>query len=113
MLLTLLEKAWLCLLSGLDSDTSKLGTLRMVAVRPRACLAAMLGLFFMLLTLPVLAGVRVLLGEASSGECLAETWYSGAVRERSARARDRRQREMEAGGRKARGAEASGDRLKS
>jgi hypothetical protein len=42
-------------------------------VRPIACFAATPVLCFMLLTVPVVAGVRVLAEKASSGECLAES----------------------------------------
>jgi hypothetical protein len=65
--LTLLEKA-LRLLSGLDSEPSKLGTLRIVADLTRACLATVLvgRAAVMLFIVPVEAGVRVFVAEASN-----------------------------------------------
>lgn len=75
--LTLLVKA-LRLLSGLDSEPSKLGTLRMVAVLPRACFATLcVGVgraVVMVFIVPVEVGVRVFAGEASS-----TAWFGYAV----------------------------------
>lgn len=65
--LTLLERV-LRLLSGLDSEPSKLGTLRMVADLARACFAALLAgrAVVILFIVPVEAGVRVFVEESSS-----------------------------------------------
>lgn len=64
---TLLDKP-LRLLSGLDSEPSKLGTLRIVAVLPRACFtAAFAGGPVMLFMAPVEAAVSVLVDGSSSG----------------------------------------------
>lgn len=67
LLLTLLERPLARLLSGLVSDPSTLGTLRIVAVRAKACFETEAARLGMLLTVPAEAGVKVLVpGESSS-----------------------------------------------
>jgi hypothetical protein len=65
--LTLLERT-LRLLSGLESEPSKLGTLRMVADLAMACFAGLLAgrAVVILFIVPVDAGVSVLVDGASS-----------------------------------------------
>ena len=70
VLLMLLEKV-LCLLSGLESEPSRLATLRMVADLVSDCFVVTLPRPLMLLVTPVGAGVRVR-PEESSG-----CWTSG------------------------------------
>lgn len=70
LLVTLLEKL-LCLLSGLDSDPSKLGTLRMVLDLAIVCLFCVGLEALMVFIVPVEAGVRVFSGESCTSLFLA------------------------------------------
>ena len=67
LLVTLPEKALLCLLSWLESDPSKLGTLRIVAVLPNTCFETAFAGPCMLFMALVVAGSSVLVPGGASG----------------------------------------------